>query len=303
MPKVSVIIPTRNRAGFLGSAIRSVLSQTFDDLEIVVVDDASADQTMDVVRGFGDVRVRYIRHQTNKGQGATRNDGIKQAAGAYIAFLDDDDEWLPGKLEKQVKLLDGSSPNVGLIYTGFYRVEGGSKRIINEIIPRRRGRVYEDLCLNNWMGTCSTVLIRRTCFERTGLFDEELAAAADYDMWLRIAEEFEIDYVGQALVYYTVHDERISTNHESKIRGLEGLLRKHALAFGSHSKSYSRRYSSLGINYCFKGDIKKGQEALLRAIKLYPFEVRHYYNFCLSLLGPVKFRKLKKLRDRLGTIG
>ena len=117
MPKVSVVIPTHNRAGFLQAAIQSVLNQTFQDFEIIVVDDASEDQTTEIVRSFSDPRIRYMRHESNKGQGASRNDGIRQASGEYIALLDDDDEWLPEKLAKQVALLDSSPSQVGMIYT------------------------------------------------------------------------------------------------------------------------------------------------------------------------------------------
>ncbi|MPZ76518.1 MAG: glycosyltransferase [Deltaproteobacteria bacterium] len=296
MPKVSVVIPTCNRAHFLHAAIESVLKQTFQDFEVIVVDDASTDETADVVRGFSDARIRYLRHETNKGQGATRNDGIKQAAGDYVALLDDDDEWLAEKLGRQVALLENSSPNVGLIYSGFCQIDASTKRVVGHVIPEKRGQAIEDLRLKNWIGTCSTVLVRRVCFEKVGLFDEKLASAADYDMWIRVAKNYEIDYVPELLVFYTVHGNRISTNHESLIRGLEGLLKKHAPYFALNSKNYGRRYSSLGTNYCFNGNTKKGRKAFLQAIKLYPFELRHYYNLCLSLLGANKFRRLKAIR-------
>jgi glycosyltransferase involved in cell wall biosynthesis len=297
MPKVSVVIPTYKRAAFLKAAIRSVLSQTFQDFEIIVVDDASDDLSEEAVRSFRDLRIRYMRHETNRGQGASRNDGIRQALGEYIGFLDDDDQWLPEKLGRQVALLDNSSPEVGLIYTGFCQIDASSKRVVGHVIPEKRGWTFEELCLKNWIGTCSTVLARRVCFAKIGLFDEELASAADYDMWIRVAKDYAIDYVREFLVLYTVHENRISTNHESMSRGLESLLRKHAPYFALDSKNYSRRYSGLGINYCCNGNTKKGREALLRAIKLYPFEIRHYYNLCLSLLGTANFRRLKTLRQ------
>lgn len=297
MPKVSVIIPTQNRAAFLRAAVQSVLNQTFQDFEIIVVDDASQDQTAEVVRSLADPRIRYLHHETKKGQGVTRNDGIQLASGEYVALLDDDDEWLPQKLGKQVLLLDSSSNKVGLIYTGFYRVDGSSRRVIDELIPERRGYVFAELCLGNWIGTCSTVLLRRLCFEKTGRFDEALASGADYDMWIRVSKEFEVDCIGEPLVLYTVHGNRISANFGSMVRGVEGLLRKHAPYFALDSKNYSRRYSSLGINYCFSGDLKKGREALLQAIRVYPFEIRHYYNLFLSFLGPSNFRRLKTARE------
>jgi glycosyltransferase involved in cell wall biosynthesis len=292
MPKVSVIIPTHNRAVFLRDAIQSALNQTFQDFEIIVVDDASRDSTGEVVQSFSDPRIVYIRHETNRGQGASRNDGIRRGSGEYVALLDDDDEWLPEKLEQQVRLLDSSSSEVGLVYSGFSRIDVSSKRAIGRVIPEKRGYAFAELCLKNWIGT-STVVVRRVCFEKVGLFDEALATGEDYDMWIRISKEFKIDYIGEPLVSYTVHGTRLSANYESTIQGLEGLLRKHAPYFALDSRNYSRRYSSLGIKYCFSGDIKKGREALLGAIKLYPFELRHYYNLCLSFLGASNFRRMK----------
>src|SRR5258705_10332336 len=111
MPKVSVIIPTYNRAECLRSAITNVLNQTFQDFEIVVVDDSSQDHTREVVNSLDDKRIKYIRHERNKGVAAARNTGVSNAKGDYIAFLDDDDEWFPEKLKKQCAVLEASSPS------------------------------------------------------------------------------------------------------------------------------------------------------------------------------------------------
>lgn len=121
MPKVSVIIPTYNRARYLHRAIQSVLDQRFPDLEIIVVDDASTDDTAQVIEGFRDPRIRYFRHNTNRREAASRNTGVQNAVGDYIAFLDDDDVWLPDKLAIQVNLLDISSLKIGAVYTSFCR--------------------------------------------------------------------------------------------------------------------------------------------------------------------------------------
>ena len=117
MPKVSVIIPTYNRAEFLRSAIESALSQTFKDLEVVVADDKSTDHTREVVESFKDRRIKYILNEGKKGPSATRNTAILASEGEYIAFLDDDDEWLPDKLQRQVEVLDKSQPNICGVYS------------------------------------------------------------------------------------------------------------------------------------------------------------------------------------------
>ena len=117
MPAVSVIIPTYNRAEFLRLAITSVLNQTFQDFEIIVVDDASEDHTHEVMNNLNDKRIKYIRHEVNKRVSAARNTGVLHSSGDYIAFLDDDDEWLPSKLQRQVALLEDSTSTCGGVYT------------------------------------------------------------------------------------------------------------------------------------------------------------------------------------------
>jgi glycosyltransferase involved in cell wall biosynthesis len=299
MPKVTVIIPTFNRAHFLRAAIESVLIQTFRNFEIVVVDDASNDETPSIVRSFRHAPIRYLRHDSKKGQGAARNTGIREARGEYIALLDDDDEWLPEKLEQQVTLLDTLPTRVGLVYTGFLKIDASNRRIIAKILPKERGNVFDALCRENWIG-CSTVLVRRHCFDVAGYFDEELASGEDYDMWLRISKEFSFEYIIEPLVSYRVHGSQLSAHYESLIVGMEALIRKHGSFFAANSKSYSLLYLSLGVHYCFKGDLMKGRVAFFRAIKLYPFDIRHYFNLGLSLLGAENFKKLKMLKETVG---
>ena len=115
-PKVTVVITTYNRAGLLKRAVESVLSQTYTDYEIIIVDDCSSDNTQDVIAGFNHPRIHSFRHDGNRGPSASRNTGIALASGKYIAFLDDDDEWLPVNLEARVHLLDEASCKVGLVY-------------------------------------------------------------------------------------------------------------------------------------------------------------------------------------------
>jgi glycosyltransferase involved in cell wall biosynthesis len=296
-PKVSVIIPTCNRAQFLRAAVESVLNQTFQDFEIIVVDDASSDETPQAARSFADGRVRYLRQEPKKGQGAARNAGIRAARGEYIALLDDDDEWLPTKLRKQVALLRALPDEVGLIYTGYYRIDAASKRVLAEVMPTERGKVYDALGRGNWIGTCSTVLLRRRCLNKAGLFDEDLASGADYDMWLRVAREFEVDFIDEPLVRYSVHDRRISTNYDSLAQGLEAQLRKHHAVLARHKKTCSERYLWLGVIYCYQGRVAQGRRAFFQAIRMFPLEPRNYFNLCLSWLGASNFKKIKDFKE------
>ena len=130
-PTGSVIIPTYNRARMVDRAIQSVLSQTYQDFEIIVVDDASTDNTQEVVKEcmFRDKRVRYIKHEKNKGGSAARNTGIKNEHGEYVGFLDSDDEWLPTKLEKQIELFRKRCNSVGAVYCLQYMMDDSIGRI------------------------------------------------------------------------------------------------------------------------------------------------------------------------------
>ncbi|HWP93499.1 MAG TPA: glycosyltransferase [Thermodesulfobacteriota bacterium] len=295
MAKVSVIIPTHNRAEYLRLAIASVLNQSYRGLEIVIVDDASADNTFEVVTSFDDERIKYLRHALCKGGSAARNTGIMNSSSKYVAFLDDDDEWLPDKLRKQLDLLEKASSKIGAVYTGHMVVDYNSRNVIRIWSPKKRGNIYEAMFEANWVSTTSSVLLRRECFERVGLFDENLPSFQDYDMWIRISKEFNFEYINETLVKYRIHGDKIWTNLEALDRGIELMLKKYGES-PAFRKNYSNYYLGLGVGHCNKGNIEKGREAFISAIRLYPFDIRHYFNLFLSFLGADNFRRLKEIK-------
>jgi glycosyltransferase involved in cell wall biosynthesis len=188
-PLVSVVIPTHNRAHLLGRAVNSVLRQTFVDFELIVVDDASADDTASVIGSLHDQRIKYTRHELNLGAPAARNTGILSAQGDYIGLLDDDDEWYPEKLEKQVLKFSKVSEAAGLIYSG-YEVRDSDGCLLRTYLPEARGDVHLRLLLGTTIGS-PTPLIRKACFQKAGLFDESLKSCQDWDMWKRISDHYE----------------------------------------------------------------------------------------------------------------
>jgi glycosyltransferase involved in cell wall biosynthesis len=287
MPKVSAVIPTYNRAHFLERAIRSVLDQTFQDFEIVVVNDASPenDATDAVVEGFRDPRIKYFRHESNKGIGVTRNTGVLNSSGEYIAFLDDDDAWLPQKLELQCRLLESSPATVGAVYTGGYSMLWKSKKIIRQRIPCYRGNILDALRARNCIGTSSSVMIRKSCFDKVGLFDDALPYGEDFDMWLRLAQRFHFEYLDEPLVMYSLHDVKLSTNWARRLSGAERILEKHGEFFSTDVQRYAGFHFNLGLLYCYNGNIGKSRRALLKAINLSPYQAKFYYYLGISLLG------------------
>jgi len=204
MPKVSVIIPAYNCASFVNETIDSILNQTYQDFEIILVDDGSTDNTKEVVRKYGD-KIKYL-YQQNSGVSAARNKGIGVSRGKYIAFLDHDDLWLPERLEKQVKFLD-ENPEVPLVFSDSYCTDwAGSilERSFEERSPHR-GSIFNELFIKNFIPT-QTVLVRKEIFNIVGNFNPQLKVVQDYDLWLRIAERFQIDYINQPLAKHRVHE-------------------------------------------------------------------------------------------------
>lgn len=217
-PRVSVIIPTYNRAPTLKRAIQSVLAQTYADFELLVVDDGSTDQTEDLVRRIGDPRIRFIAQPRNMGVAAARNRGLAESRGALIAFLDSDDLWAPRKLARQVALFERSPLRVGLVYTGVETMDEAGVRSVDT--PRLRGDAFTALLHGNAIhGGGSNVMIRREAAEAAGGFDESLPAIEDYEYWLRIARFFHIDFAPETLA--RIHDEH--SGEEARARSRRSL--------------------------------------------------------------------------------
>ena len=305
-PTVSVIIPTYNRAHLISRAIKSVLNQTYQDFEVIVVDDGSTDNTEEVIKEFQkkDERIKYVRHEKNKGGSAARNTGIKAARGAYIAFLDSDDEWLPEKLKKQMKFFKNASPEGGVVYTGFiYKDElgGGTSK---QHIPKKRGWIFEDILAENCVGTTSTVIIKRKCFEKAGLFDENLPSCQDWDMWLKLARHYKFHFIPQVLVKcFKQHEHRIGTNPEAVIAGRKAIFKKFQTDIENQGRGVkAKHYFRLGSYLCHFGRMNEGRQNLLQALLMCPWNPKYFIYFFASILGKRTYLKLAQIKGILDTI-
>lgn len=206
--EVSVIIPTYNSARFLVEAIDSALAQTFKDIEVLVIDDGSTDETASLVRKYGPP-VRYIR-QENRGVAGARNRGIEESRGKYVAFLDADDTWFPHKIERQVAAL-GKCREYRACYSEFLIVDSDLNPIgISH--STRSGLAIEDLLLRGNVIGSVCVVCERALFESAGGFDASLSQCADWDMWLRLAVLTEFLYLDEPLMTYRQHDANMSHN-------------------------------------------------------------------------------------------
>ncbi|MBN1161368.1 MAG: glycosyltransferase [Dehalococcoidales bacterium] len=204
--RISVIIPTYNRALIVKEAIESVLVQTFQDFELIIVDNYSGDDTESVVGSYHDQRIRYFKNQNNGLVSVNRNFGIQKAGGEYIAFLDDDDLWLPEKLEKQVKLMD-SNKELGLVYSDCYIMDdaGSSQgKTYFSYIKPIRGAALKGLLQENTIATL-TAMVSKKALDKVGDFRTKYIIAQDYDLWLRIAQQYPIDFINEPLAKYRIH--------------------------------------------------------------------------------------------------
>lgn len=298
-PAVTVIIPTFNRASIVGRAIRSVLAQTCQDWELIVVDDASTDGTEQAVRNFSDNRIKYIRHDRNRRLSAARNTGIRCAQGKYVAFLDDDDEWLPEKLQKELEVFRNSDPEVGLVYTTKAILdEGGRVRMVRP--ATRSGWVYDALLDSNFIGSPSRITVKKEILDRLAGFDETLFNLEDYDLCLRVAKVSKIACVPDCLVKRHFISNWKTASVRNLCEGRERILSK----FRSDMKPgtlarHLYRVAVLLFNY----DPPRARALAWEGLRLRPLQPRLVAALAASTLGvgPYRwlFRRMAKFRDKL----
>lgn len=208
MDKVSVIIPTFNRAHTLKRAIDSVLAQTFDNFELIIVDDGSTDDTKVLIDSYNDKRMSYY-YINNSGVSAARNFGIEEANGDWIALLDSDDEWLPHKLEQQLSFAI-TNPTLRLIHTEEIWVRRG-KRVNPKFKHKKGGGDQFIPSLKLCLISPSSVMIRKDVFTEIGKFNENFPVCEDYDLWLRITAQEKVGFIEQAcIIKHGGHDDQLS---------------------------------------------------------------------------------------------
>lgn len=301
MPKVSVIIPTRNRRVLLTSAINSVMVQTFQDFEIIVVDDGSEDNTREIVEEMESKKIRYISHEIQKGEAASRNTGIMNATGDFIAFLDDDDEWLPEKLSLQIELLEKREENVGAIYTGYLFINMENKRVFCQKRAEVRGDISKDLLCDNVIGTPSSVLLRKQVINRIGLFDEKLPYYVDYDFFIRISKHFHFEYINRPLVKYHVHQEMLSKDPYIMLQGLEKLLEKYSNNKGDKvsNRFIGKQYTKIGKIFYNNENYCHSRKTFKKSILWNPFQYKGYLFLLSSFVKIDNFYKVKPVMNKL----
>jgi len=270
-----------NCAKYLPQALDSVYQQTFKDYEIIFWDNKSTDNSAEIALSYGEP-LRYFRGEEFLPLGAARNAAIEKARGKYFAFLDCDDIWLPEKLEGQVKLLD-SHEELGLVYSDCYLIDENGNFEGDTLLSSSRlyrGNVFDKLFQGNFIAM-PTVMIRRTTLGEVGIFNPKYEIAEEYDLWLRIAEHYPIDFTEEPLAKYRIHSGSVSRNRELAFN--EGfqlteywLEKKANLERGFRGKAKQKQaklHISLMVYYFRNHQNRKAVSESINLIKLFPYSL------------------------------
>lgn len=297
---VSVIIPAYNAARYVKQTIESVLSQTYSNIEILVVDDGSIDSTPEIVKQLAsqDSRVVLLQ-QSNAGVAAARNLAIQKSRGEFIAPLDADDIWYPEKLEKQVNCFVQSDETVGLVYTWSVFLDENGQQMSYCQCTQVEGKVLVHLIFENSPGNSSSPLIRRSCLEEVGVYNHQYKeqgaqGCEDWDLYLRIAEKYEFRVVPECLVGYRQIVGSMSFNHASMVKGYEmiikGLKQRHpSIPEHLYRWSLAHFYWYIALKCRGNRDYANTLQYLFHAIRLDYF---YLLNASLYLIALFSFLKI-----------
>jgi len=259
---VSAVVTTHKRnPEILERAIKSIISQSYKDIEIIVIDDSPEDYPLrdavkNMVSKYEEHNIKYIQHDTPKGACAARNSGIEIAQGEYVGFLDDDDEWSPRKIEKQLQGFDNE--NVALVYGVYELLYENTGKVICKKSKCLSGNIFDELMTENFIGSTSFPLIRKSALVDLNGFDVLMQSAQDYDMWLRLAQKYKVKFVDESMGIYHLHEgETITANLTKKLNGLERIVEKNIEYLRANKSAYWYRHT--GMVYYYAKDRKLGK--------------------------------------------
>jgi len=281
-PLVSVIIPTYNSAKFISGSVSSVTNQTYSNIEILIIDDGSTDNTEAVVQALSGP-IRYIK-QINSGPSSARNRGIAQSKGKYIAFLDVDDEWEPSKIESQVIFFENDK-NLSIVATGYVRCDAGLspvETIVLAIPSKNRGVVPFRMLLEKNQLLTSSIMIKKQTLDECGFFDEKIYFGEDWDLWVRTAQLGGIGYIQTPLAKYRAHGGGLTGKLDDKnMQDWLAVIKKNKLrATNWYDKNivYRKSLSWYLYNYAYiervRGQRGESKRKAIKSAIVWPFSIR-----------------------------
>lgn len=291
-PKVSAVIPNYNYAQYIGEAVESALHQTYENIEVIVVDDGSSDDSLKVLSAFGN-RIMVIS-QKNAGVATARNNGVKASTGEYVAFLDADDVWLPEKIEQQVACFL-AKPELGLVHVGVQDISADG-RDLDVHADGMQGRVSHELLLFDRpviLGGGSGIMVRRKIFDEVGGFDMRLSTSADWDLFYQISSRYEVGFVSDVLLRYRFHGSNMHGNIDRMRREMIVGFDK---AFGGNlapqdikRDAYANLYRTLSGSYFYAGNYTQFGVFAAKSVLKRPVNFLYFASF------PI--RRMRKIRS------
>jgi glycosyltransferase involved in cell wall biosynthesis len=297
MPLVSALVPTYDRAAFVAGAVETVLSQTHPEVEVVVCDDGSTDETSEVLAAFADDdRVRVVRHEQNRGVAAAFNSAAAAATGDFYCILGDDDRWHPEKVERQLARFADAPDDCGLVYTGG--VLASDRRVTREYTPSQRGDIYPDILRRFDLHPHSGHMLRREAFESVGGFDESLPRGVDWEFTIRLAREWTVEYVDDCLTRRTFHEGTLSESPDQAF--VHRLVwERHADAIRDHpeiERGFRQDFDRMLLLRALQdGEWSPAVRYGLRAVRRRQDE-RAFLLLGLGVVGPLGYRVAASLR-------
>ena len=299
MPTLSIILPTFNRATLIKAVIENILSQTYQDFELIIVDDASDDDTREIVVGFLSERIRYVRHEVNKGPAAARNTGCTHARGDFIGFQDSDDHWLADKLETQMAVF-AEHDEADLVFSNFIKKHGDAETSVPDSSQALTdGDIKTILLFRNIIGT-PTVIMKKELFALHGGFDETMHCYEDWDLWLGLSNKATFFHVPVPLVLspYTPHgvnDQPLEVFAEATLK----IVENHPAEYEANRAAKAHMLQSVGALYCQSGNVEAGRQYILKAVQINPLALRNVAALGLSLLGSRAYVTVSQIKRRL----
>lgn len=297
-PQASLILPSHNRAALLPAAICSVLAQTFQDFELIVVDDGSTDGTHEVLAVFRDARIRMIRLEQQAGAAAARNAGVAQARGDWIGFMDSDLQWAPEKLERQFRALKSAPEHVGAVFCAHWLREGGRlHRVPSPGLQVPAGGWVARLLQGNLVDT-SALLVRSHLLRDIGGFDPEMPRFQDWDLALRLCRVTEFQFLDEPLYLSTRYQDSISMNAPAAVAALRLLQRKHAALLGEDPRLMARFKGYTAHFACLAGHPGEARDLLREIFRAGPFGAEMAISYLLSFLPVRIYQAVVQAKDR-----
>lgn len=288
-PLVSVVTATYNMAQYVEEALDSILGQTYPNIEAVVIDDGSKDNTKEILARYADEPRVKIFHQENAGQTVAKNRGLAECSGDFVGFCDSDNAWLPNKIATQLEAFTGDNPP-GVVYGDIQFIDDKGIDLPTPKVQRHSGRITGRLLADNFV-PFNTCLVPRDILTEVGGFDESLSMAIDYDLWLRISTRYDFLHLPKVLARYRIWggqmSHRTGDRLDNALRMMEKFLHNHedSVSEVETRRAWAYTYTTRGLWLSQTGRRSEAMFDFQTAIEKYPLDVRAWKSMIRLLLG------------------